>query len=108
MFLWRKKSDSKRTEVIKLIAAAAQPLKLKGLDLSGLYLTYISSEKVNFSDANICKTVLNFTKLKGADLRKANLTQAYLTFTDLLDVLLGAADLTSAKYNATIVQRTNS
>ena len=82
MFFWRTKSDSKRKKVIKLIAVSAQPRKLQVVDLSGLYLTCISLEKTN-------------------------LTEAYLTFTYLSDAGLGAADLTSVKYNATIVQGTN-
>ena len=73
----RNKTALNRSDVIKLIAVATQPLDLRGVDLSGLNLSGANLSYADLSNADLNNTDLSGADLTGADLTVANIKHAF-------------------------------
>jgi uncharacterized protein YjbI with pentapeptide repeats len=89
-------ADLTRTELIKLIAVATQPLNLTGVDLCGVNLSWLDLSGANLYNAKLLDANLSLTNLT-----KVNLTGADLTGADLQCADLIGADLTEASFEET-------
>ncbi len=74
-----KHPDLTRSELIKLIAVATQPLDLQGVDLNSLNLEGLNLTGANLRGANLNEANLSGANLQGADLNEANLSEANLS-----------------------------
>jgi len=82
----RNKTALNRSDVIKLIAVATQPLDLRGVDLSGVDLSGLNLSGANLSYADLSNADLNNTDLSGADLTGADLTGANIKHAFDIDI----------------------
>ena len=86
------KPDLTRTEVIKLIAIATNPLNLIGVNLSGVDLSGLYLDKANLSGAN-----LSGAKIDGANLVGANIDGAEIDGDEIFHYWVLGADTTNVK-----------
>jgi uncharacterized protein YjbI with pentapeptide repeats len=89
-------SDLNKTDIIKLIAVATEPLNFVGVNFQYVDLHGLSLWRANFTYANLTGADLTRVNLTEAELKGAFLVEANLTDADLTDAVLIGADLTDA------------
>ena len=91
------KPDLTRTEVIKLIAIATNPLNLIGVNLSGVDLSGLYLDKATLTGANLSGANLSGAKIDGANLVGANIDGAEIDGAEIFHYWVLGADTTNVK-----------